>query len=343
MPGLFRAILKVSLASALVGYLGYLTVCFIPNPSQFRYEQSSIQNTGRRLQSRNETISSPPLHSSDIALCLITKDDLDLEEWVTYHLAIGIGRIYIFDNNSTRISVIPMLHTFITRGQVVYRYLSDPLPLPILHGEPPRIKNEQAYAYRKCLREFRNQHHFIGFIDSDEYIVIKNKMDTLLSILENYRNFGGLTLNWMVFGTSGHVQRPSGGVLANYFKCHPHRLVKTIVNTMFVKDIGGTPHNFVYKHGYYAVDSNFSKVPLYANPPEVPQIPAYLFEKIYLNNYELKSQEDYLLKMKRGRADLPDVANPLSRIEAIDSACTDTCELLQMPSPRRVLETDNSE
>lgn len=296
--------------------------------------KETVNQHNRRLGEAKSGRSSAraPLTSSDISLCLIVKDDIDLEEWVSYHLALGVGRIYLYDNNSTRVQVIPMIHRFITSGQVVYRYLSDPLPLPLRSGDPPRSKNKQAHVYKQCIHRFKENHEFMGFIDADEYIVVKNPADTLISILERYTNYGGLTLNWMVFGTSGHVTRPPGGLLQNYYKCHPHRNVKSIVNTKYVIDIGADPHHFTYMNGYFAVDVNFTIVPLYANPWE-GDVPNYLYETIYINHYELKSKEDYLLKVQRGRADLPDTPNPIERIEAIDSLDTMTCEFLRMPNP----------
>ena len=336
-PKVGDAVLLLPLAILLCCLL-VLTTYSNEYPTSISYSPTSLNEllnrNHRLLKSDTKTSSSKPLTPltpGDVSLCLIVKDDLDLEEWVEYHLALGVGRVYLFDNNSTRVPIIPMLHRFITSGKVVYRYLSDPLPFPRLPGDPPRIKNKQAYAYRQCIRNFKDKHEFMGFIDVDEFIVVKDPQARFLDILERYRNYGGLTLNWMVFGTSGHVTRPAGGVLQNYYRCHQHRLVKSIVNTRFVKDIGSDPHHFMYSSGYFAVDVNFTKVPLYANPQDGP-IPQYLFDTIYINHYELKSREDYLLKMNRGRADLPDTPNPIERIDAIDSANTDACSFLSKPT-----------
>ena len=268
---------------------------------------------------------SAPLTSGDLALCLIVKDDLDLEEWVEYHLALGVGRVYLFDDNSTHPPLLPVVHRFISSGHVVYRYLSDPLPPHTLDKWAP---NKQLFVYRQCIREFGEQHVFMGFIDSDEFIVLRNPADRLLDILERYRNYGGLTLNWMMFGSSGHITRPAGGVLRNYHKCHKNHHVKSIVNLRYVKDIC-SPHRFYYKSGYYAVDSNFSEVSGPFNPGLKQQIPQHLFDVIYLNHYWTKSREDFMRKIDRGRPDADD-SRSLDMLYRVDSYNSDTCEFLRV-------------
>ena len=269
-----------------------------------------------------------PLTSGDLALCLIVKDDLDLEEWVEYHLALGVGRVYLFDDNSTHPPLLPVVHRFISSGHVVYRYLSDPLPPHTLDKWAP---NKQLFVYRQCIREFGEQHVFMGFIDSDEFIVLRNPADRLLDILERYRNYGGLTLNWMMFGSSGHITRPAGGVLRNYHKCFPNFHVKSIVNLRRVKNISGDPHHFRYETGYFAVDARLNKLLGPFNPGLNAKVPSYLFETIYLNHYFTKSKEEFLIKVKRGR---PDVSTPRSQdaVIHIDSECTREGGLVSKPS-----------
>ena len=59
----------------------------------------------------------------------------------------------------------------------------------------------------------------IGFIDSDEYIIVANRSLSIIDVLDNYKQYGGLTLNWMLFGNNNHTTRPVGGVRKNYKEC----------------------------------------------------------------------------------------------------------------------------
>ena len=58
-------------------------------------------------------------------------------------------------------------------------------------------------------------------MDSDEFIVLRKKAKThdLREFLRRYEDIGCLAIQWRIFGTSGNVLRPRGGVLRNYYRC----------------------------------------------------------------------------------------------------------------------------
>jgi hypothetical protein len=69
--------------------------------------------------------------------------------------------------------------------------------------------------------------------------------------MRGYDQYGGLALNWVVFGSSGHKQRPQGGVLVNYRQCLPmqqeqNQHVKVIANTAHLMTVGDDPHRVYY-------------------------------------------------------------------------------------------------
>jgi hypothetical protein len=36
--------------------------------------------------------------------------------------------------------------------------------------------------------------------------------------LQDYESYGGLGVNWVMFGSSGHKTRPKGGTIASYWQ-----------------------------------------------------------------------------------------------------------------------------
>ena len=47
--------------------------------------------------------------SNYVAMCLAVKDQhADIREWLEHHMRLGVGKFYIYDNNSSR----PMLPEF---------------------------------------------------------------------------------------------------------------------------------------------------------------------------------------------------------------------------------------
>jgi hypothetical protein len=43
----------------------------------------------------------------------------------------------------------------------------------------------------------------------------------IATFLQPYEPYSGLGVHWMIFGNSGHKERPAGGVLVNYVYCVP--------------------------------------------------------------------------------------------------------------------------
>ena len=78
--------------------------------------------------------------------------------------------------------------------------------------------------------------------------------------MQQYNQYGGLAINWMVFGSSGHMQRPKGGVLVNYKQCLPdqqeqNQHVKVIANTAHLMTVGDDPHRVYYNNkNHYTVN-----------------------------------------------------------------------------------------
>lgn len=61
------------------------------------------------------------------------------------------------------------------------------------------------------------------------------KGEKITDVLKLYeaKDIGGLALNWMLFGHSGHEKRPKAGVLPSYTKCVINNHVKSIGNSIF--------------------------------------------------------------------------------------------------------------
>ena len=193
-----------------------------------------------------------------VALCLITRDEeVDLEEWISYHHSIGVSAVIVFDDNSDKSALAdPAIFKWARSGFIKeYSYFMD--------EEAP---NPQLFAYQACLEVYGDHFDFMGFIDTDEFVVLHNDTQLLPEFLAEYTKFGGVALNEMFFGSSGHKDRPAGGVLGNYKKCAPTNLIKSFVMPSKCAGIGVTPHFFNYFPGHYAVDVNEQRVPEAWNP-----------------------------------------------------------------------------
>src|SRR4051812_7704217 len=96
-----------------------------------------------------------------LALCLFCKDEnAYLAEWLDYHLALGVDHVLIYDNNS-RVPVADTVKAYVDAGRVTV--------LPWAETSQGR----QCRAYARCLAEFGRAFAWIGFTDTDEFIVPK--------------------------------------------------------------------------------------------------------------------------------------------------------------------------
>lgn len=230
--------------------------------------------------------------SGYFAMCLIAKNQhTDIREWLAYYKWIGASKIYVFDHHS-EVPISNTIKDFIDEGLVDY----FPFPETFDHysGRP------QLYVYDKCLHEFGPKHEWIAFIDADEYLVFKNGVEPNIdNFLKNYEPYGGLVVNWILFGSNGYKKKPDGPVLSSYWKCIPpdhcmNEKIKSIVHCKY-GELAVNPHFFEYKEGYFAVNENFERV-------DGAQTDYVSTKKIALHHYFLKSEEEFRAKMKRGSA-----------------------------------------
>ena len=93
------------------------------------------------------------------ALCAIAKwEDVYIDEWLDYHLGLGIDRIYVYDNSE----------------DFTMRNKSRPDSVELVHftASDPGGKRQRP-AYTDCITTRGTAHTWVGFIDIDEFLVLK--------------------------------------------------------------------------------------------------------------------------------------------------------------------------
>jgi Glycosyltransferase family 92 len=259
------------------------------------------------------------------ALCAAVKDTPDnIRQWVKYHTALGINKIYLMDTDDPQPHLITSaIADYIASGQVEFYSLP--------RVTPRTINLLQVKLYDACLQSARGLHKFVGFWDIDEFLIpldeeIKNKITTgaegknenregISTFLQEFEEYGGLAVGWRVIGPSGHITKPLQGpqnvsesILASYTLCTTwdfidNEEVKTIANAEYTLHPTSDPHTFVYKDNKYAVDADKNRVEGGRNPiirknwREKHRPP-----KLALYHYVTKSEEEYREKMQRGSA-----------------------------------------
>ena len=219
-----------------------------------------------------------------LSLCLICKDENDyLPEWLDYHILMGVDRFYIYDNES-RVSLRTSLADYITRGWVIVMDIPG--------------KAVQLFAYDHCLQTFGENTFWMGFIDTDEFLVPESALN-LKDFLKDYEEYGGLGVSSLFFGSNHHQNRPQCGQIAGYtLRTHQsfyrNNLIKSIVQPSKTL-MPNSPHDFVFKENAWCVNENFQRVDYQMFPNHT--------DKIQLNHYFCRSLDEIDHKLNRGRGD----------------------------------------
>ena len=219
-----------------------------------------------------------------LSLCLYVKDEDEdyLHEWVDYHTLLGVERFFIYDNES-RVSVREILAEEVAGGRVIVI-------------DAPGTSGQQT-VYAHCLHYFGAHTRWLGFIDADEFIVPKTTTD-VRTFLTDYEGYGGLGIHWVIFGSSGHIEKPVGTQIENYTLAappdfQPNHSIKSIVQTQYAV-YPARVHYFFYRAGYYVINEDYVQVIGF----EIPRV----VNKIQLNHYFTRSQEHFEIKIKRGQS-----------------------------------------
>lgn len=225
-----------------------------------------------------------------IAICLIIKNEQRyLDEFVDYYLALGADKVIVYDNDSD----IP---------------ITSSNPNVIIHKWRTIHPGNQSLAYFDCARRYRGQFKWIGFFDSDEYVILK-KHSSLIEFLSCYDYANGVALNWLCFGSSGYEKHVSH---KQYYKhsnpTNPiNTHIKSFIKPEFMLSIPGDPHFLVGG----TVDENGNKVtgPLWPHKRDIA----------YIKHCITRTKEDYLRKALLGRADIPEKEANFRAIDRWDS------------------------
>lgn len=224
----------------------FLFIFFI-SFSSFALDATALGKTTKKKH--NTTAKS---YKYQLTACLLFQnEDRHLREWLEYHKLIGVEHFYLFNNLSTD-NYLAVLEPYLSSGEVeLYDY-------PFTSTNQAEYLGIQCAAYNQALTIASKEAKWLALIDTDEFIV-PLKTDSLLEALKEFENYGGVYLNWLVFGTS-HVEKvPEDRLkieMLNHCEKTPVALGKSIVRPERVKIACNDPHRMWYLPPYFHVNTN---------------------------------------------------------------------------------------
>ncbi len=231
-------------------------------------------------------------------LTIIKNEHLYLDEWIKYHLSIGISHIFIFEDiDSYSHKEIADKYPEVTLNSV--DVVLDATKRQEARNLKKTKKYSSHYLYLKNILLYMNERYSEVYdwcfsVDVDEFITTEaNNINDVLSLYEGY---DAVVLRWKCYGANGHISKPDysiAGVL-DYFtketsgivRERPSCLCKTCFNIKKYKpEFFGTPHSPNNTCNYCNTDFVKSNV-----------APSY--EKMYIRHYITKSWEEYAYKLQ---------------------------------------------
>jgi hypothetical protein len=237
-----------------------------------------------------------------LSACAIVRDEgRYLREWVEFHRLVGVEHFYVYDNDS-EVPVTVSLAEQIGAGYVTVELVPG--------------RGQQMPVYNRHGTDRRHASVWTAFIDGDEFIV-PHEGDDLRELLREFEtDYGGLVVNWQVFGTSGHLLRPTGlltEVMTHKLpaRAEVNRHVKSIIQTTKLRQFQ-QPHRPVLHDGCHMCNEHRRDAP-------GPWLDVSV-DRVQINHYYAKSLLDWGDKMRRG---YPEDSPPqqLRGVYDIDAAC----------------------
>lgn len=220
---------------------------------------------------------------SSCILTIIKNEQEYLDEWIKYHLDLGIDHIFILedidsdshkdicDKYGDRVSLNSVLSVLSEENINIAKEVKELKKYNVNH-----IYFREGLSYLQ--KNYSNKYEWCFVIDNDEFITIQNdKLDEVLPLFKDYDAF---TMRWKCYGANGYVNKPSyedKGLIETYTelaKCNIQE-TKTCYN---LKRFRG---EFLYTHHYPTNKCKWCGT-----------------DKIYLRHYITKSWEEYVWKRK---------------------------------------------
>lgn len=222
-----------------------------------------------------------------------------LKEWIEFHKLVGVQHFYLFNNISTD-DYLSVLAPYMAKGEV------DLIQWPYEKTSCEHWLHIQCSSYEHAIQMAAGKAKWLAILDIDEFL-FPTVGDHLGTFLKEYEKYGGVGVNWQLFGTSGIAQIPKDKLLIGTLllkapeQYHENLNMKSIVRPEAVASCP-SPHFVIYKLGYYQVNAN-------QEPFQGPFPPYVAVDKIRVNHYWSRDEAFfYATKVKR-RAGFNEAAN----------------------------------
>jgi hypothetical protein len=208
------------------------------------------------------------------------RDEKNINEWIAHHLLLGFDKIFIFDH----LSVIPITAPKFNGKLIIYR----------ANHTTNNVKLD--FMYRALNVALKNDVDWMLYLDADEYLCI-NSHNNVKKFLINFKEADMIGINWLMFGSNGHIDNLNGFLVENFTKSDIYldQHIKSFVRPECVKRIVN-PHYYVISNILRCYNAFGFRIP--NGPFNKMKIP-FFRSPIYVAHYYVQSEKEY--KKRKGR------------------------------------------
>jgi hypothetical protein len=214
-----------------------------------------------------------------------------IKEWVAFHYLVGFRKFYLYTHRC-KDNTIEIINDLKSIFDIKSFNVSE------------STKFAQYEAYRHAYLEHNHEIDWMAFIDGDEFLFSPDSAD-LQTPLEkfSYERLSALGVYWVCYGSSNHIEEPSGLMIENFnyraaLDFHKNKHIKSLV----IGRQGATvrinnPHYFETQYG------TFDELMRPVSWGISEHAPTHKFFRI--NHYVTQSYNYYL--EKKSQYDRPDI------------------------------------
>lgn len=242
------------------------------------------------------------MNNTSCILTVIKNEHEYLDEWIKYHLDLGIDHIFIFEDidSDSHKDICDKYGDRVTLSSI-FSVLNDLARREALFLKKTKMDNPQ-HLYFKCALmtiklTYQGKYDWCFIIDNDEFITFENKCD-LKEMLSLYQGYDAFVMQWKCYGANGYINKPNysdKGLIETYIKesNYPgHDVLEWTTKTCYNVN---TFKETYFKNNHQPTDECKWCKTDYSNNRTKP-----VFNNVYIRHYMTKSWEEYISKKKRG-------------------------------------------
>ena len=255
----------------------------------------------------------------NIALMVISREEeLYLDEWINYHLNLGIAHIYFLDNNDknneNQKNLIEKYGSKITYCDIRGLTFND------LH------QDIQMYFYKVFYDKYRKDHDWMLFLDIDEFFTLDTLSLNDFFSQECYKDTCEILFNWKCYGDNDLVFYEDKPVVERFTKPIPLHACYTpnVIENEHCKCAVNCKYNIIKHNVHYAQINGVTKNALGKQCTQTYKQSHIIHENAYIRHYLTKTLDEYIklrICKKRHHSEnvQPSAKNRISRFFNINS------------------------